>query len=148
MIQLWIDTIPVSWSAAIKGKHCFYDKKYKEKEIARWQLKTQYNGEIITGFVSIEFIFYVPIPKSTSKKGRQMRIEGAILPTTPDTTNMQKLYEDCLQGIVIENDRLSNKITSVRYYSDKPGISIIVRSWEEETKREPEMVPQKGWIKV
>ncbi len=147
MIHLQIDCDPVSWSAAIKGKNGFYDKKAKEKEFTRWQMKSQYRDSPIQGHVSIEFIFNIPIPKSTSKAMRREMVNHRILPTTPDTTNMQKLYEDCLQGIVIENDRLSNKITSVRYYSEKAGVSILVRSWNEEMNKGHE-VPQQLWMKV
>ena len=62
-------------------------------------------------------------------------LDRRVLPTTPDTTNMQKLYEDCLQDIVIENDSRCNKITSVRYYAEKPGVIIILRTWEEEMNK-------------
>lgn len=147
MIHLQIDCDPVPWSAPTKGKNCFYDKKFKEKEFAKWQLKSQYRDAPISGYVSIEFIFNIPIPKSTTKPMRREMLNRRILPTTPDTTNMQKLYEDCLQGIVIENDRLSNKITSVRYYSEKPGVIVIIRRWEEEINKGHE-VPQQQWLKV
>jgi Holliday junction resolvase RusA-like endonuclease len=147
MIHLQIDCDPVPWSAATKGKHGFYDKKSKEKEFARWQLKSQYRDVPIPGYVSIEFIFNIPIPKSASKALRREMLNHRVLPTTPDTTNMQKLYEDCLQGIVIDNDRLCNKITSIRYYSEKPGVLITVRSWNEELNRGHE-IPQHQWVKV
>jgi len=147
MIHIQIDCDPTPWSAAIKGKHGFYDKKSKEKEFARWQIKSQYRDAPLAGYVALDFIFYIPIPKSTSKAMRREMLERRVLPTCPDTTNLQKLYEDCLQGIVIENDRFSNKISSVRYYSEKPGVSICVRSWNEEMHRGYE-TPQHQWLKV
>jgi Holliday junction resolvase len=138
MIELRLDCDPVPWSAPIKGKHGFYDKKSKEKEFAYWQIKSQYKGPVLNEPVSIEFVFLIPIPKSTTKKKIKKILDGEILPTSPDTTNMQKLYEDCLQGTVIENDRLSNKITSVRYYSNKPGVLVKVRTWQEELNQKKE----------
>jgi len=139
MYQFWIDTIPVSWSAPIKGKHGFFDKKSKQKDLVRYQLKALYKDKPLSEPVSLEFTFYLPIPKSASKKKKQMMLDNLISPTTPDTTNMQKLYEDCLQNIVIENDRLSNKISSVRYYSNTPGILITVRPWREENQPKKEI---------
>lgn len=136
MIELRLDCDPVPWVAPTKGRNGFYDKKSKEKEFIRWQLKSQYKGRLLTEFVSLDFTFLIPIPKSTSKKGRDMRNARQILPTSPDTTNMQKLYEDCLQGIVIQNDRLSYKITSVRYYSNKPGVEIRVKTRQEELNQQ------------
>ena len=136
MIQLQLDCIPISWSAPIKGKHGFYDKKSQEKEFIRWQLKGQYRDAPLTGPLAIEFIFFIPIPKSTSRAKRQQMLERRILPTTPDTTNVQKLFEDCLQGIVIDNDRYVNRITSTRYYSEKPGVVAIVKTWQEEMEKQ------------
>jgi Holliday junction resolvase RusA-like endonuclease len=143
MIQLQIDCDPVSWSAAIKGRSGFYDKKAKEKEFARWQIKAQYRETPISGHVSLDFIFFLPIPKATSKAMRKQMLERRVLPTSPDLTNLQKLYEDCLQGIVIDNDRYSNKISSVRYYSERPGVKVTIRTWEEEINRSHETTQQK-----
>jgi Holliday junction resolvase RusA-like endonuclease len=146
MIQLHLDCVPTSWSAPVKGKTHFYDKKAKEKEFARWQIRGQYRDIPLQGFFSLEFVFFIPIPKETSKARRVQMLRRQILPTTPDTTNMQKFYEDCLQGIVIENDRYANKICSVRYYSEKPGVTITVRPWDEEQTKVHQ--PNQNWIKV
>lgn len=155
MFQFQIDCIPKPWSAALKGKHGFYDKKAEHKEQVRWQLKGQYRDAPILGTVAIEFIFFIPVPKSTSKALRKDMLNRRVLPTSPDTTNMQKLYEDCLQGIVIDNDRYANKLTSVRYYSEKPGVTIVVRTWQEETDKDHEINRalnqernKENWIKV
>jgi len=147
MIQLQLDCEPTSWSAPLKGKNGFYDKKSKQKEFARWQILGQYRDQPLSGFVILEFVFFIPIPKSTSKVKRDQMLRRLILPTSPDTTNMQKFYEDCLQGIVIENDRYANKICSVRYFSEKPGVLIQVKSWHDENGKVKE-TPQTNWIKV
>lgn len=139
MIQLQIECIPEPWSAAIKGRHGFYDKKALHKDQVRWQIKGQYRDLPIQGSVSLEFVFFLPIPKNTSKAMRKQMLERRVLPTSPDTTNMQKLYEDCLQGIVIENDRYVNKSTSQRYYSERPGVLMLIRTWEEEMNKQNEI---------
>jgi Holliday junction resolvase RusA-like endonuclease len=135
MIRLNIDCQPVSWSAAQKGKFGFFDKKSRDKEFARWQLKSQYRDEPIKGHVSLDFVFFMQIPKSTSKAMKRSMLNRVVLPTSPDVTNMVKLYEDCLQGIVIENDRFVSRVTASRYYSEKPGVEIGVRQWNEEIYR-------------
>lgn len=136
MILLELHCKPEPWSAARSGKHGFYDIKSKAKQYARWQIKSQYREEPIPGPVSIDFIFHIPIPKSTSKAKRTQMLRRKILPQSPDTTNLQKLYEDCLQGLVIENDRFSNRVCSIRYYSEKPGITIKVCTWDEFIEKE------------
>lgn len=147
MIHLHVDCNPVPWSAPHFGRNGAYDKKAKDKEFIKWQLKGQYRDIPLSGHVSLDFIFFIPIPKTTSKAMRKQMLERRVLPTSPDTTNMQKLYEDCLQGIVIENDRYASKISSARYYSEKPGVWIVVRPWEEEQNRGHEL-PQQHWMKV
>lgn len=138
MIELRLDCDPTPWVAPTKGRNGFYDKKSKEKEFIRWQIKSQYKGPLLNCFVSIEFVFFIGLQKNLSKRDIKRKLDKEILPRTPDTTNMQKLYEDCLQGIVIENDRLSNKITSVRYYSERPGVAIKIRTWLEELNQQKE----------
>lgn len=147
MIQIQIDCEPEPWSASLKGKHGFYDKKSKHKDFVRWQIKGQYREEPIHGHISLEFIFFIPIPKSASKAMRRQMIDRRVFPTSPDVTNMQKLYEDCLQGIVIDNDRYSSEIHSKRFYSEKPGVTIKIKKLKEEEER-GEIVPLKEWIKV
>lgn len=152
MFQFFIDCKPTPWSAPQKGKKGFYDKKSQEKEFAKWQLRGQYRDPPLKGSISLEFIFFSPIPKGTSKARMKDMRERRILPTSPDTTNMQKLYEDCLQGVVIENDRNCNKITSSHYYADRPGVSILVRTWEEEMNKQHEikraLTAEHPWEKV
>lgn len=147
MIHLKLDCDPSPWSAPLKGKNSFYDKKAKIKEFAKWQLKGQYRDAPIAGHVSLDFIFFIAIPKNTSKAMRKQMIDRRVLPTSPDTTNMQKLYEDCLQGIVIDNDRFASKISSARYYSENPGVWIVVKKIEEEINQGQQM-PQQHWMKV
>ena len=133
MIQLHLHCDPTSWTPSRIGKSFRYDPKAKQKELARWQIKGQYRDNPIPGHVALQFIFYIPIPKSASKAKRTQMLRGQILPTSPDTTNMQKLYEDCLQGIVIENDRYASDVRSTRRYSENPGVYIGVIPWEEYT---------------
>ncbi len=147
MIQLQVDCDPEPWSAPRGGKHGFYDKKSKHKDFVRWQLKGQYRETPIQGHVGLEFVFFIPIPKSASKAMKRQMLDRRVLPTSPDITNMQKLYEDCLQGIIIDNDRYSSEITSKRYYSEKPGIFIKIRKLKEE-ENWGEIPAEKGWKKV
>jgi Holliday junction resolvase RusA-like endonuclease len=132
MIQLEIDCDPLPWSAPKKGKNGFFDIKYEHKNFARWQLKSQFRDQPLLGKISLEFEFHMKIPKATPKSTRRQMLDRRIRPTSPDCTNMQKLYEDCLQGIVIENDRQVDKISSIRYYSEHPRVVIRVKRWEEE----------------
>jgi Holliday junction resolvase RusA-like endonuclease len=131
MIKITLPLPPVPWQAAIKGRHGFYDPKEKEKRCARYYIKEQYDGEPLTDYVVIKLQFHFKVPKSFSKKKRELALAGEIFPTRQDCTNMQKLYEDCLKGIVISDDRNVVKIFSEKEYSEKEEIIIFIQTLEE-----------------
>lgn len=126
MIELNIPLPPVPWQAAIKGKYTFYDPKEKEKRCVRYYMKEQYKGEPIDEFVVLFFSFQFKIPKSISEKKLDLIYDGLLFPTRSDCTNLQKLYEDCLKGIVIKDDRKVVKIFSRKIYWPDEGIKIFV----------------------
>ena len=53
-------------------------------------------------------------------------LEGKIIPTCKDVTNCQKFYEDCLKGIVIEDDRNVQMIVSRKFYGEIAQVRIRV----------------------
>lgn len=133
MIFLELSGKPVPWTAPHTRGKFHYNPKHDEKELAMWQLKTQYRDVPIGGPIHLDFTFFFPIPKSASRIKKKQMLAHLILPTCrPDTTNLQKFYEDCLTGIVITDDALVTDINSRKRYSDKPGILIKVMSlWEK-----------------
>jgi Holliday junction resolvase RusA-like endonuclease len=127
MIQLEVYGKPEPWAAPKRCKTHSYDPKAKQKEAARWQIKAQYDDQPYAGAVHLDFTFYFPIPKGTSAVRRRQMLNHILLPTVkPDTTNMQKFYEDCLKGIVIEDDKTATDISSKKRYSEKPRTLIRV----------------------
>lgn len=129
MIQIELYGKPTPWAASrTNGKH-HYNPKNKEKEHARWQIKAQYRDTPLTGAISLDFTFFMPIPKSTSLVKRKQMLSHLILPTVKvDATNLQKFYEDCLKGIVIEDDQFVTDVASRKRYSEKPGVLIRIIS--------------------
>lgn len=131
MIDLYIPLPPISWESARKGKYGFYDPIEKEKRCIRFYIKEQYKGDPITDYVLVDLEFNFSVPKSFSKKKRDLIIADKLYPTKKDCTNMQKLYEDCLKGIVIEDDRKVVKISSTKNYALRDSIYIYVYTLEE-----------------
>lgn len=90
-------------------------------------VKKQYSGPVLEGAVSCDVIAYMPIPKSVSKKKQAMMMNGELRPCkTPDRTNICKLYEDVIQGIVIENDSQIVDGVIEKWYSATPRVEIKV----------------------
>lgn len=140
MIQIELFGKPVPWAAAKVTRRGTYNPKGIEKEAARWQIKAQHRDEPITGDVHLDFTFFVPIPARTSSVKRQQMLHHMIRPRVkPDTTNMQKFYEDCLKGIVIVDDNIVTDVSARKRYSEKPGVLIRVYclNWEK-----PEVINQ------
>lgn len=126
MITIEIPGSPVPWSAPRIGRtNRAFSPDSKKKEYIQWQIKSQYRGDILEGPFSIYFKFELQIPKSISKKKKQL-MEGAFALVRPDTTNLQKMYEDCLMGIVFKDDNEVCKIFSLKTYSENPRTTICI----------------------
>ena len=105
MITLVVDGLPIPWKAPYVGSRGAFSPRYKEKEQIKWQLRSQFNKTPFSTPVWCEFVFYMPIPKATSNVRRIQMLNGVMHHCKrPDRTNLAKFYEDCLIGIVIEDD--------------------------------------------
>jgi Holliday junction resolvase RusA-like endonuclease len=136
MHQIELFGRPISWQAPKRCGNHYFSPNYKEKEQIKWQIRAQYRDEILIGYVDLDFVFFLPIPASTSKVKRRQMLSGFIMPGILDTTDMQKVYEDLLKGIVIENDRYVIDITSKKRYSEKPGVLIRIITHAEKYGRD------------
>ena len=131
MIELEIPLRPISWKAPLKGKYTFYDPCEKDKRSIRFYLKDQYKQDPINDYVIVKFQFLFSVPKSYSKKKKDLALSCQIFPTQKDCTNLQKLYEDCLKGIVITDDRNVIGISSKKFYAQKDSVFINIYTLED-----------------
>ena len=115
------------WKAPYVGTRGAYSPRYHESKIIKELIRAQYKGEIIDVAIQCDLTFFMPIPKATRKKKRLLMLCDQLRPEgTPDRTNMAKLYEDLLQGIVIRKD---SKIVDGRvskFYSENPRTEIHI----------------------
>ena len=80
------------------------------------------------GPVALFLTFYLPIPRSWSKKRRMKALEGEILPTgRPDLDNLVKAVLDALLGVLIEDDRQIVSLIAAKFYGALPGVEIVLR---------------------
>jgi Holliday junction resolvase RusA-like endonuclease len=127
MIQLELTGAPTAWAAPRFYKNRAYDVKKDAKNAARWQIRSQYRDDPIFGPVFLDITFFMKIPKATSGIRKKEMLAHKILPVgKPDTTNLQKLIEDCLKGIVIGDDTQCTDIYSRKRYNENPGILIRI----------------------
>lgn len=125
ILELVIDGPPVVWRAPYVGSHGAFSTKHGEKRIIQSMIREMYKGPILLNDLRCKCVFYIQIPKSSSKKKQQLMLEGAIRPRGGgDLTNLRKWIEDCLQGIVIDNDNQIVEGDTQKWYSFSPRTMI------------------------
>ncbi len=82
--------------------------------------------------ISLVLTFYMPIPKSLSKK-KQRELLGKQHLKLPDTDNMIKLVLDRANGTLFNDDKYIYKICAKKIYSDMPRIELGIK-YEEMIK--------------
>ena len=130
MILIDLSGVPVSWKAhAGYGKRSF-NPRFVEREAYQWQIKSQYNQlNPLRGPVRTHYTFHMPIPKTTSKIRRFQMLNGVMYHLKrPDVTNLIKFYEDCLKGIVFEDDSQVVEINAHKIYDERPRVVIKVEA--------------------
>ncbi len=125
------------------GKHIrTYDAQSKEKDSVRWlmvkALQDAFNSEdrgsvldasnlAFAGPISVEFVFYMPFPKSKSVSLTNRFLWGLEIPDVkPDLDNMEKFGCDCANGILFQDDKQIVELKSKKLYSLIPRTEIII----------------------
>jgi Holliday junction resolvase RusA-like endonuclease len=88
--------------------------------------KLLYQGEPLLGAVRFDAIYYMAIPKGTSKKKRAEMI-GKPHDKRPDKSNLNKFYEDCLNGIAYHDDGQIADGRTRKIYDENPRAEIIIK---------------------
>ena len=99
----------------------------QETEEGRFLLdaRRQWKAPIMEGPVYLSLTFFMPIPKSTSKKVLSaMRKNGVRHTKKPDLDNMVKFVKDCLNGLVWKDDSQVDELTAKKIYSENPRTVI------------------------
>lgn len=75
--------------------------------------------------VIIRLMFYMPIPKSLSKK-KQIELDDKFHLKKPDVDNLSKLCLDSLNGIAWDDDSQIIHLEATKKYSSDPRTEIII----------------------
>jgi len=78
---------------------------------------------------------YFSIPKSISKKKRDLMIEGKLRPIRrPDVDNCLKICMDALEKVAFLNDSQIIEARIKKFYSEVPRLEITIKKLEENFK--------------
>ena len=122
-----------------KNSVSFYDvKKVNEYKVllgmlARQQVKMKRYTKP-KGALSVSFTFVRPMPKSFTKKQREMALKFEILPIKkPDLSNYLKSTEDALNKILWDDDNAIVQELPMKIFGMKPKVIVEVRVINENT---------------
>lgn len=129
-LELIIWGLPLPWKAPYVGTRGAFSPRTKVMNDFKEILRGQYKGPILETPLICDMFFYMPIPKSASKKKQDLMIMGALRPTsTPDIDNLRKLGSDVLQGVVIKNDSQIVEGWTSKEYSLNPRTIIRLKEY-------------------
>ncbi|RUM87196.1 MAG: RusA family crossover junction endodeoxyribonuclease [Thermodesulfatator sp.] len=106
--------------------------------------------EPISGPVALDLWFYLPIPKSFSRRKRLRALSGELRPTgRPDLDNLVKAVLDALLGVALEDDRQIVELRAAKLYGAVPGVEIMAFFVEPEPIwREKKCAPDTSLLSV
>lgn len=128
MIHLVLQGHPIPWKAPYVGVRGAFSPLTRIMNDLRLLLKEDYKGSVLEEPLSMDLKFYIKIPKSVSKKKKEMMLSGRMRPiTTPDRDNLQKFVSDVLQGVVYKNDSVIVSGSTEKWYSESPRTEITIK---------------------
>lgn len=78
--------------------------------------------------LQIRLEFYLPIPKSYSKKQREAALAGVLLPTKkPDIDNLVKAVLDGLNGLAYQDDKQIVALEAAKGYGAAPLVQVTLQ---------------------
>ena len=139
MLTLKINGPPIPWkrpgvrtfNVKEENRTIIYDRQKREKELVRWQLKSQFQRPILTVPLLVGIVFRMAIPKSTSKIMKAQMLDGKIIHhmKKPDVDNLTKFVLDCMNRLVFEDDAQICTLYAKKIYCIDPGTEIKIKPY-------------------
>lgn len=134
-LELFGNPIPKQRARTVRrgSKSITYDPQDATKKQFQWQLKSQFRAQPLKIPLALDFVFFMPVCKSTSKIKRTQMINGVLAHTKkPDLDNLEKFILDCMNKIVFDDDAQVCEVRKKKIYSDKPGTLIRIHALANE----------------
>ena len=124
--------VPQKQTQFIRATGIAYNPSRKDMEHIQWQIRPYAPLVPLSCAIEMHLTFYLPIPKSTSKRVRAQMLNGVILPKKkPDFDNLAYLVTNALKEIVYMDDSLVTDCIIRKRYSDMPRTVIKIIPIEE-----------------
>lgn len=135
MVEFKVHTAPQGKARArtVKNKYTgktmsFTPQKTVDYEnLIRWSYKAAAGNTFFEGHIGINIVAMFEIPKSFSRKRREMAIHDDVRPTNkPDVDNIAKAVLDALNGVAYGDDKQVVSLSVKKFYCEKPAVYISV----------------------
>jgi len=122
-----IRQIPVAQPRVRVTRFSSYDLAHEPKAYAKLQIAQQVT-EVLDFPLEVEATFFMPIPKSISKKKQALMLSNEIKhQKQKDLDNLLKYLFDVCNEIVFKDDKQIWKIQAQKLYSEDPRTEITLR---------------------
>jgi Holliday junction resolvase RusA-like endonuclease len=121
--SLTIEGVPKAQKRHRFGKGFVYDPSKQDKAQLLPLLRSRFSSLPTAKPVGVALVFYMPIPKSYTKKKKALMQDDTYPHTNkPDIDNMVKFYLDCLPF----DDKVIYKIEAEKIYSPRPRVEMLI----------------------
>ena len=102
-----------------------------DEELIKQYFKIKYPRYVpLENRVSVKIIAYFKMPKTTSKKDKDLILDGKLSPTKkPDIDNIVKIILDALNKMAFKDDNQITKLEVEKVYSEEEKIYIKVEEY-------------------
>jgi Holliday junction resolvase RusA-like endonuclease len=105
------------------------------ENLVKWVYQNTYGARKLEGELEARIVAMYSIPKSMTKKNRQLIEEGKLHPTKkPDLDNVAKIVLDSLNGIAYSDDSQIVKLNIEKHYSENPRVEVTLYEVDVEKK--------------
>lgn len=109
-----------------------YDPQAIQKNDCKFELRVQHRYKpYFTGPISMKITFFMPIPKSTTKK-KAKELLGSPHIKKPDVDNLVKWVLDCSNNVLYKDDSIVYSLSVCKKYSDNPRTEFTISEVENE----------------
>jgi len=126
-----VEGVPVAKERPRKAKdgHFYTPQKTKDHEELIQQFWMANGKKFIEGAIGLLVVFYMPIPKSLSKKQRERVLSGEVPHTSkPDLDNLGKLIKDSMNECAYKDDSYVVAETFIKVYDLHARTEITISS--------------------
>lgn len=107
--------------------HPYTPKKTKEYEKKLAEFYKSQTSDYYDEPIKVRLVFYMPIPKSASKKKRILMESGQIKHTVkPDVDNLVKSVLDACNGVAYSDDNLVTTINAIKIYASDNDVGTYM----------------------